>query len=395
MRLAYFDTCSGASGDMVVGSLIDAGLAVDLLQAELAKLDLGGYAVTAERVQKNGLAAVQFNVEVEGHGHHHHRGLSDILALIAASSLAAAVKENASRVFTRLGEAEAAVHGVSTDDVHFHEVGAVDSIVDIVGAAIGLEALGVKRIVSGPLRFGTGTVQAAHGTLPVPAPATVRLAEGFHVEHTVVEGELTTPTGAAILTALADAFGPPPAMTLAQVGIGAGRRDHPDRANVLRVLIGEPAVTAADRVVVLEANIDDAPAEIIGHAAERLFEAGALDVFTVPVQMKKSRPGTLLSVIARPADREKLEHIIFRETTTLGIRRREEDRSTLERRTVEVQVHGATLRVKLGLLGGDVINIAPEYEDCAHLARERDLPLCEVYAAARAAVEPEAGEGRK
>lgn len=393
-RLAYFDTFSGASGDMIVGALIDAGLGIDELRSELAKLPLEGYSIAAEKTEKNSLAAMKFDVVVEHSGHHHHhhhhqhRNLGDIVGIIDSSALAAAVKDKAKRVFVRLAEAEAAVHGVGIDEVHFHEVGAVDSIVDIVGAAIALELLGVTEIVSGPLRFGSGTVTAQHGVLPLPAPATARLAEGFPVEHTGIQGELTTPTGAAVLTALADSFGPPPPMTLERTGLGAGAADRAERPNVLRVMIGTRDDSRSDRVLILEANIDDASAEIIGHASESLLAAGALDVFAVPIQMKKSRPGTLLSVIARPEDRAALEDIVFRETTTFGVRRREEPRTKLERRSVEVEVRGTKVRVKLGLLDGEVVTVAPEYDDCARLARETGAPLRQIYAAARAAASP-------
>ncbi len=391
--IAYFDTFSGASGDMIVGSLLDAGLAIDVLRGDLAKLPLEGYAISAEKVRKGGLAATKFHVVAE-HGHH-ARGLDDIVRIIDASLLPAGVKDKARRVFTRLAEAEAAAHGVPVAAVHFHEVGAVDSIVDIVGAAIGLERFGITKIVSGPLRFGAGTVLTQHGVLPVPAPATARLAEGFPVEYTGIKAELTTPTGAAILTALADSFGPPPPMTLEKTGLGAGTADLHERPNIICVMIGRDVDESAsdrsfgfaqDRVVILEANIDDASAEVIGYASEALFTAGALDVFTLPIQMKKSRPGTLLSVIARSEDRPKLEEIIFRETTTLGIRRREELRTKLERRSVEVEIHGSKVRVKLGLLAGQVITVSPEYDDCARLAREKGIPLRDIYAAVRAAV---------
>ena len=390
MMIAYFDTFCGASGDMILGSLLDAGLSIDDLRAELAKLPLKGYAVACEKATRCGLAGVKFNVDVTDAGHT-SRHLADIVGIIDGSTLGDAVKANAKRIFARLAEAEAAVHGKPVDEVHFHEVGAVDSIVDIVGAAIALDLLGITRIISGPLRFGSGTVRMAHGLLPVPAPATARLAEGFPVEHTGVEGELTTPTGAAVLTALADAFGPPPPMKLEKVGVGLGSADRPARPNALRVLIGREDAAGADRVVILEANIDDASGEIIGYASEALLAAGALDVFAVPIQMKKSRPGTLLSVIARPQDRAKLEEIIFRETTTLGVRWREQSRTTLERRSVEVEVYGEKVGVKLGILGGEVVSVSPEYDACAALARKKGIPLREVYTAARQALRTKTG----
>jgi hypothetical protein len=405
MKIAYFDTFSGASGDMIVGSLLDAGLSLDDMRAELGRLGLDGYTIEVGRTRRGALDCAKFHVHVEhaghgdgpGHGHHHHhhhhhehRTLGDIVGMIDASSLADGVKDRAQRVFRRLAEAEGAVHGEPVDRIHFHEVGAVDSIVDIVGAAVGLERLGVERVASGPLRFGSGFVECQHGTIPLPAPATVRLAEGFPVEHTEIEGELTTPTGAAILTALAESFGPAPPMTLDASGLGAGSADRAERPNALRVLLGETEDAASDRVVVLEANIDDATPEVIGYASGALLDAGALDVFAVPIQMKKSRPAALLSVIARPELRSKLEAILFRETTTFGVRRREELRTTLARRTVEIDVPGGTVRVKLGMLAGEVVTAAPEYEDCARLARERGVPLRRVYDAARQAAAREA-----
>ncbi len=392
MTVAYFDTFSGASGDMIVGALLDTGLSMDDLRADLAKLALEGYSISANAVQKRSLAATKFDVTLDDHHDHDHqherRGLADIVGMIGDSSLAQGVKDRAVRVFERLAAAEAAVHGVRVEDVHFHEIGAVDSIVDIVGAAIGLERLGITKIIAGPLRFGSGTIECAHGTLPVPAPATARLAEGFPVEYTGVAGELTTPTGAAILTALADSFGPPPPMKLTTIGIGAGSAERDERPNILRILIGDESDTDADVVVILEANIDDASGEIIAYATERLLAAGALDAFSVPIQMKKSRPGVLLSVIAKPEDWARMEEIIFRETTTLGIRRREEARTKLERQFVEVEVFGEPVTVKLGILGGEVVTIAPEYESCARVAQEKNIPLREIYEAAREVARP-------
>jgi pyridinium-3,5-bisthiocarboxylic acid mononucleotide nickel chelatase len=388
-RVAYFDTFSGASGDMIVAALLDAGLSLDTLRSELAKLPIEGYQLSTTSVRKNGFAAIKFDVLVE-HQHevqddheHGHRNLATIAELIHASTLSSTVKANAIAVFTRLAEAEAAVHGTSVDKIHFHEVGAIDSIVDIVGAAIGLHELGIDRVVSGPLRFGCGEVQCQHGTLPVPAPATLALAKGFPVEYTGLKGELTTPTGAALLTTLADAFGLIPSMTVRSTGIGAGQADRPERPNMLRVIIGEEAATNGDCVVVIEANIDDTTPEVVAYAAERLLEAGALDVFTLPAQMKKSRPGVLLTVIGRPADRAALEKIIFRETSTFGVRRREENRTVLERETVEVSLLGTTCRVKLARLDGAVITLSPEYEDCSKLARAKAIPVREVYDAVR------------
>jgi hypothetical protein len=404
--LAYFDTFSGASGDMILGSLLDAGLSLDDLRSELDKLHLDEFDLSAERVVKNGIAATQFDVRLHEHEHGHpppgqssgesvhhaHRALSDVCAIIDASGLSELTRQRARSIFVRLAEAEAAVHGTTVDAIYFHEVGAVDAIVDICGAAVALERLGIDRIVSGPLRFGSGTIKAAHGVLPLPAPATARLAQGFPVEHTGLRGELTTPTGAAILTTLAESFGPPPPMTLTATGFGSGRRDRAERPNVLRVLLGTPTAAesaecgtpaaAPERVVVIETNLDDATPEVIGHACEMLRAAGALDVCVTPVQMKKSRPGAVVTVLARPQNRDAMESILFRETPTFGVRWRDEQRRVLDRSWVEVELLGETVRVKLGRLDGDVVTASPEYEDCARVAAAKGVPLREIYTAA-------------
>ena len=386
--IAYFDTFSGASGDMIVAALLDAGVDFERFRTELAKLPLDGFKLEAAKVQKNSIAATKFNVHVHEHKHgehhhHPHRNLHDITSLIDASGLSSNVKGMANKIFRRLAEAEAAVHGKPVGEVHFHEVGAVDSIIDIVGAALALEMLGVQKIFSGPLRFGSGTVECQHGVLPLPAPATARLAESFPVEFTGIKGELTTPTGAAILTTVAD-FSTPPSMNVTATGFGAGTADRPERANVLRVIIGKECASSLDRVVILQANIDDMTGEQFGFAAEALFAAGALDVFFTPAQMKKMRPGTLLTAIAKPERREALMEVMFRETTTFGVRWHEEPRVTLERRFDEIELHGMKVRIKLGLLDGKVVSASPEYEDCAKVAREKNLPLREIYIKAQA-----------
>ncbi len=405
MKTAYFDPFSGASGDMILGALVDAGLDMDALRAELAKLPVHGYRLDAQQVTRHGIAATDFQVAVEHqhapategqpdhasrvthHGGHPHRGLSDILAIIRDADLPAADQERASAVFRRLAEAEAKVHQRSVEEIHFHEVGAVDAIVDIVGAVVGLRLLGIEQVVCGPLRTGTGFVDCAHGRLPLPAPATAELLRGVPSQGTDLEGELTTPTGAALLTTLAGAFGPRPPMVVQAIGCGAGHRERESVPNLLRVVVGdaEPVSapgTEADEVVVIEANLDDLSPEIAGHALDRLLEAGALDAFLTPVQMKKGRPGVLLSVIAEPGASAALEELILRETSTFGLRRTRAARRKLRRQWVEAETAYGTIRVKLGLLGEEVVQAAPEYEDCRRAASEHAAPLKAVYQAA-------------
>jgi len=381
MKIAYFDCFSGASGDMIVGSLLDAGVKATALKAELAKLKLHGYKIRSRRVTRGMLSAKKFDVAVS-HGHHEHRTLRDIEALIDRSRLSERVKEQSKAVFARLARAEAKVHRKKIDQVHFHEVGAVDSIVDIVGAAIGFEQLDVDKIYFSPIRVGTGTIKCQHGILPVPAPATAELIKGLPVVQTDMAAELTTPTGAAVLTALGRCS-PPPPMRYAAVGQGAGGRDHGDLPNVLRVMVGERRPGAeGDRVCVIETNIDDMPAEIIGYVSDKLFEAGALDVYAAPIQMKKNRPGVLLSVIAEHRVAAAVEQVLFRETTTFGVRRYEVERSKLAREHVKVRTSYGTVRVKVGRLDGEVITVAPEYEDCRRAAERSDAPLKDVRQAA-------------
>jgi uncharacterized protein (TIGR00299 family) protein len=382
-RLVYFDGASGASGDMVLGAVVDLGLSVEELRAELAKLPLGGYRLEASRVSRSGLVATKIDVHVE-EAATAHRHLRDIVALVEASGLAADVKDRSSALFRRLAEVEAAVHGTSPDRVHFHEVGAVDSIVDIVGGVIALRWLGADRFASSPLNVGSGTVTMAHGTFPVPPPATARLVTGVPVYGTG-EGELLTPTGALLITAHATEYGPLPAMTIEATGHGAGSRETEGRPNVLRLITGREARDASgERVLVLETEIDDAAPQLLGPLVERLLEAGALDAFLTPVQMKKGRPGILVSVIAPPAGREAIEELLFRETTTLGVRRQEWDRTALERETATVETAYGPIRVKIGRRGGAVYNAWPEFEDCQRAAAERKVPVKEVLAEALA-----------
>lgn len=377
MRIAYLDCFSGIAGDMFLGALIDAGVDADALRAEIAKLNLPDVRLEVEPCVRRGITGTDVKV-VTGHDHA-HRHLSTIEKIINGSDLSGSVKARAIDVFRKLGEAEAAVHGISIEKVHFHEVGAIDAIVDIVGACAGLELLGIEKLYCSALNVGSGTVKAAHGVMPVPAPATARLLTGLPTYSDGPATELTTPTGAALVATLAAGVGPMPAMAVAAVGYGAGDKDFPDRANLLRLLVGETSVAReATEVQVLEANIDDMTPQVAGYARERLLEAGALDVTLTPVFMKKDRPGFTLTVLAKSEDRARLEDVILAETTTLGIRSYTAERRVLERAWVPVETPWGEVRVKVGLEGGVVRNFAPEYEDCRRIARERDVPFQQV-----------------
>jgi pyridinium-3,5-bisthiocarboxylic acid mononucleotide nickel chelatase len=384
---------------MLLGALVDLGLPVDALATELQKLPLSGYRLAAHQVHRAGLHATKVEVVLAGdhdhhheHGGHHHehhqghsRGLVDILRLLDASTLDGAVRDRAAACFRRLAEAEGEVHGVPPETVHFHEVGAVDSIVDVVGGVIGLAWLKADRFAASPLNVGTGTIAIAHGTYPVPPPATARLVRGVPV-FGAGQGELLTPTGALLVTAHATAYGALPPLRIEAIGHGAGSRDTPDRPNVLRVLVGEEdAPGTAGRVLVLEAEIDDMLPQLYGPLLARLFDAGALDAYLTPVQMKKNRPGTLVTAVAPPARRAAIEQVFFAETTTLGVRSQEWDRTTLEREVVAVETAYGTVGVKVGRRGGQVMNAQPEFEDCQRVASAAGVPVKEVWAAAIAA----------
>jgi pyridinium-3,5-bisthiocarboxylic acid mononucleotide nickel chelatase len=405
-RLVYFDCASGASGDMILGALVDLGLPLATLRGELAKMPLTGYRLEARHVDRSGLRATKVDVIVDedpqdhDHRHHHdhhdkdhdgqtasrHRGLREILALIEASSLRGDVKERSAVQFRRLAEAEGAVHGVPPEDVHFHEVGAVDSIVDVVGGILGLAWLRADRFVASPLNVGTGTVKMSHGTFPVPPPATAALVKGATI-YASGEGERLTPTGALLVTGHATSYGALPAMRIEATGYGAGSRDTPGGPNVLRLLVGEegPAAGAGDRVIVLEAEIDDMSPQLLAPLLERLLAAGALDAYYTPIQMKKARLGILVTVLSAPGSREPLEELLFRETTTLGVRRQEWDRTVLERHSLSVDTPYGPIRVKVGSRGGVVYNAQPEFEDCQRVAEARGIPVKEIWAAALAA----------
>jgi uncharacterized protein (TIGR00299 family) protein len=391
-RVLYFDCFSGISGDMVLGAFLDAGLPLRDLQAALGSLAIDGCHLHADRVLRAGVSATKFTVHEHGHSphpggsdhhHHDHRSLGEIGQLIDRSSLSAAGRSRAKSLFRRLADAEARIHDMSVDEVHLHEVGALDSIVDIVGAVFALEWAAVDRVVCSPLNVGGGTVRAAHGIFPVPAPATLALLGSTPVYSGGVQKELVTPTGALIATGYACEFGPIPQMRIDRIGYGAGTREHEGTPNVLRILIGEETQAATgDRVVVLECEIDDMNPQLFGAAMERLYEAGALEVFYVPVQMKKNRPGTLLTVVAAPHLRSAVADVLFRETTTIGLRYYEVDRETLQREVIAVDTPLGQVHFKLASRGGRLVNAVVEYEDCAALARAHNVPVKEVQALA-------------
>jgi uncharacterized protein (TIGR00299 family) protein len=375
MRICYLDAFSGISGDMLVGALADAGADSAAIADALRSLQ-AGVSVSFEKVKRCGIAASKFNVRAEEAPKHRH--LSGILKMIDAASLPDRVKQNAAAVFQRLGEAEAAVHQTPIEKVHFHEVGAVDSIADIVGACLGFELLGVDVIYSSPLNLGSGTVKAEHGVMPVPAPATAALVAGKPVYSRGPAVELTTPTGAAVAVTLAQQFGTMPPMKIAAIGYGAGDHDFTEQANVLRIFVGEPSgAVEATTVAVIEANIDDASPQVLGYAVERLLEAGALDATLEPLEMKKGRPGSLLRVIATPEQRMALTDIIFAETTTIGLRIYMAERVVQARRWVDVETPHGKVRIKVSER-----SFAPEYEDCRALARSTGVALKDIIAAA-------------
>ncbi len=383
-RLVYFDCASGASGDMLLGAVVDLGLPLETLRGELAKLPLEGYRIESSRVTRSGLAATKLDVIAQS-GEQPHRHLRHVVAILDGSSLSPAIKQRASALFRRLAEAEAAVHGTTPEQVHFHEVGAIDSIVDIVGSVIALDWLAASRFAASALNVGTGTVTMSHGTFPVPPPATLSLVAGVPV-YGAGDGELLTPTGALLVTAYASSYGPLPPLRIEKVGHGAGGRDTKGRPNVLRLIVGQEAgPPETDRVLVLETELDDAVPQLLGPLLERLLGAGALDAFFTPVQMKKGRPGVLVTVVAPPSAREALEELLFRETTTLGVRSQEWERTALERETATVETAYGLIRVKIGRRRGTIYNAWPEFDDCQRAAGEQGVPIKEILAAALAA----------
>lgn len=429
MTILYFDCFAGAAGDMILGALVDAGLPFDQLQRALGSLAVDGWEVSIDRVIKAGVTATKFRVHEHagvhahvhaqhhlppspaGHTHagsgaashaHGHHSLKEIDAAIRRSALSESGKAKAIAMFHRLAQAEAAIHGMPVDQVHLHEVGAIDSIIDIVGAVFALEWFNADRIVVSPLNLGGGMVRSAHGLFPVPAPATVALLGDAPVYSSGIQVELLTPTGALILTEYASAFGPVPPMRVHRVGYGAGDRDLAETPNVVRVLVGEGEESAAPAfakatagkhspdlmahtVVVLECEIDDMNPQIFGHLMERLYAAGALEVFYSAVQMKKNRPGTLMTIVARPGDREPLSEIVFRESTTIGVRYHEMARDCLDREMVTVATAVGPVRFKVARRHGKIVNAQPEFDDVAKLAAERSIPIKEIQALAQKA----------
>jgi hypothetical protein len=384
MKLAYFDCFSGISGDMTLGALIDAGCSADLLRSELKSLQVPGWTLTAEKVWKNGMAATYVCVKTEDQ--QKHRSLTTILEILKNSQLTPPVRERASCIFQKLGEAEAHVHDAPIEKVHFHEVGAVDAIVDIVGSCIGFHALGIARFACSPLNVGGGTAKMAHGVLPVPAPATARLLQGAPTFSNGVQRELVTPTGAAIVATLCDFFGPQPPMTVSAIGYGAGTADLEGQPNVVRLMIGDSAdkVSSAsdEEISIIEANLDDMNPQIYGYVLEKALSAGALDVYTTALQMKKSRPGTLLTILCRPEDTDKMMSLIFAETTTFGVRTHRAQRRALPREWVNVSTSYGSVRIKLSRSNGHILHVTPEYDDCRKLAVEKQVPLQQVISEA-------------
>jgi hypothetical protein len=382
----YFDCFAGASGDMIVGALIDLGADFASLRDQLASLPLRGYELKSERVRRGAIAATRFIVEVD-QSRQPARRLADIRRLIEQATLSDSVKSRSLLVFERLAQAEARVHGSTADEVHFHEVGAVDSILDIVGAMIGFEMLSVERFLSSPLRTGKGMVRTAHGLLPVPAPGTAELLKGATIYSGEIEGEFLTPTGAAIVTSLCERFGPLPQVMIDCAGYGAGARDHKELPNILRLIRFEADESSEprDTVMVIETNIDDMNPQAYSFVMQRAFEAGALDVFMTPTQMKKNRPGVLLTLLCKREQLDSITRLLMAETTTLGVRYYEANRRVAERIVETVETEYGMIRIKVARSGDSTLHFQPEYEDCAQAARSRNVSLIEVQRAAESA----------
>ncbi len=387
MRVAHFDCFSGISGDMVLGAVIDAGVPADAIRAALDSLGLP-IKLEVERVKRCGFAATKATVEAADQ--EDYRFLPDVEAILAKGALTAKQRALATTIFRKVAVAESTVHGMPLERVHFHEVGSLDSIADIVGAAVGLDLLGVEKFTSTPVPTGSGTVKCAHGIMPVPTPGTAELLKGVPLAPSTIKTELTTPTGAAILTTVVTEWTATPAMTIERIGHGSGTKDFLEQPNILRLMLGVSAQGAyaprsgeVDAVVVLETNLDDISPEVVGFAVERLLAAGALDVFAQPIQMKKNRPGVLLTVICESEKVSELEAILFRETGTFGVRRTTATRAKLQRETIVVQTPWGPVKAKRGWRADGFTVLTPEYEDCARVAREHNVPLRDVYAAVK------------
>lgn len=376
MRIAYFDCFSGISGDMAIAAFLDAGLGMNSLTKGLARLKLKDYEIKKSKAFRAGLAGTKFDCIVKEKGHN-HRSLKEILALIDKSSLKAEVKTTATNIFTAIGKAEAKIHGVKSDDyVRLHEVGDVDSIVDVVGTAIAIDELGIDAVYSSKINLGRAFVRSSHGLLPIPAPATLELLKGIPSAISEISSELVTPTGAGILKALSKGFGPMPEIKISAIGYGAGTHDPEDRPNMLRVIIGERSGSfRTDRIFIIEANIDDMNPQIFEYVFERLFKEGALDVYLESIMMKKSRPAFKLSVLCAPGDLERISSVIFSETTTIGVRFYEANRFKLDRSFVRADTKYGKVRVKLSGVGGKTFTASPEYDECVKIARSKNVPL--------------------
>lgn len=387
MKTLYFDCFAGASGDMILGALVDAGADQRELLDQLRLLKVSGYEVSFGRENRAGLSATRAYVHAPETRVHRH--LSDVVKIIRGSALDDEVRNLAVQIFTRLAEAEAVVHNISVERVHFHEVGALDAIIDVVGACVGFKLLGIGRFVSSPLHLGSGTVEMAHGRFPVPPPAVALLLRDAPVYATDVPGELVTPTGAAIISTVCDQYGPLPPMRLVSTGYGAGSRDLGRFPNALRILVGEAGAEdrSLESLVMIESNIDDMSPQIFGHVMSRAFELGALDCFFTPVQMKKNRPGVLLSILCNDANRDALCEMVFAETTTLGVRFSDVTRRSLRREILRVETRYGPIDVKRAALGGGSLRVTPEYEQCLSAARTAGVSLLEVEDAARRAAQ--------
>jgi uncharacterized protein (TIGR00299 family) protein len=387
MKALYFDCNAGISGDMIVGACIDAGVDFQILNSYLSTLDLGEFSISYNDIIKNSIRATKFNVNVP-HSHH-HRHLPDIKRIISNSKLPDKVKEDSIKVFELLAEAEGSVHGISEDEVHFHEVGAVDSIIDIVSSLLSFYLLEVEVFYSSQVPTGSGYVQSMHGKIPVPAPATVELLKDVPVFSNGICDEVTTPTGAAILKYLVSEYGEIPQIKINSIGYGAGDKNF-DIPNILRIVIGDvyengnhSAMYDSDKILKIETCIDDMNPEFFEHIFKKLFSAGALDVYIIPIIMKKSRPAHELSVILNPEDCDKIMDIIFRETTTSGLRKTVYDRFKLNRRVINIKIENSSINVKVHTIGDSIVTVSPEYEDCLKAAEELKMPLKDIYEKAK------------
>ncbi|TVM00657.1 MAG: TIGR00299 family protein [Candidatus Brocadia sp. WS118] len=390
MKIAYFDCFSGISGDMTLGAFVDAGLDFTLLQEQLARLHLHGYTLSVEKVKRAGISGTKVYVIVSSpdtrantlhhdHRHHTHLRLSDIQAIIEKSTLHHAVKEDSMKIFQRLATVEAKVHNTTVEEVHFHEVGAIDSIIDIVGSVIAIKHLGIEKIYFSPVPTGSGYTTCEHGSFPVPPPATAELLKNQMLKSVNIEKELTTPTGAAIITTLGEGLHTNPEMKVTNIGYGAGSNDNPKIPNLLRIFIGETTDQGTDEMWIVETNIDNMPGEVLGYVMDKLFEAGAVDVYFTSIQMKKGRPGTIISAIVSEVKLSSVEVVLFNETTTFGIRKYKVLRKILVREIKELDSTLGKIRVKIGTFNGGLKTISPEYEDCKRIAEEKGIPLRHVY----------------